>query len=46
MLTPVREALEEKLADLTLDDVLTDIRARAGVSQIPFEPMALASRSV
>jgi len=28
MLTPVREALEDKLAELTLDDVLDDIRAR------------------
>jgi len=31
MLTPVREALEDKLAALTLDDVLGDIRERAGV---------------
>lgn len=30
MLTPVREALEDKLAGLTLDDVLDDIHARAG----------------
>lgn len=30
MLTPVREALEDKLAGLTLDDVLDDIRSRAG----------------
>lgn len=43
MLTPVREALEEKLADLTLDDVLTDIRVRAGASHMTFEPMALAA---
>ncbi len=30
MLTPVREALEDKLAGLTLDDVLDDIHGRAG----------------
>ncbi|QXT34219.1 Rrf2 family transcriptional regulator [Sphingomonas sanguinis] len=34
ILTPVREALEEKLAGLTLDDVLDDIRARAGVETL------------
>jgi len=30
MLTPVREALEEKLAGLTLDDVMDDIHTRGG----------------
>lgn len=30
MLTPVREALEDKLAGLTLDDVLDEIHGRAG----------------
>ena len=42
--TPVREALEEKLAGLTMDDVLTDIRTRAGASHLAFDAMAMSGR--
>ncbi|WP_343526071.1 Rrf2 family transcriptional regulator [Sphingomonas sp.] len=38
LLTPVREALEDKLASLTLDDVLDDIRARADADRPRLSP--------